>query len=152
MGTRGETTYGLWEPHRQAICHDEEAPFLIPPLGPACPPASPSSPTAHYCNARFSWPTCHTLSHSPCVCCKPWQHVSVHIISWRTEAEMDWGGINFMIFLKFSRFIGGSSLDLLLCSGNIEGCKVSCSVLNLLSDSGDEPMLDIPVSRLGVLW
>lgn len=56
-----------------------------------------------------------------------------------------------MIFPKFSRFVGSSSPDLLLCSGTVEGCKVSCSVLNLYSDSGDEPVLDIPVSTLGVV-
>lgn len=56
-----------------------------------------------------------------------------------------------MIFLKFSRFVGSSSLDLLLCSGNVEGCKVSCSVLNLPSDSGDELVLDIPVSTVQVV-
>lgn len=31
MGTRGKAMYGRWEPHRQAICHDEEAPFPVPP-------------------------------------------------------------------------------------------------------------------------
>lgn len=40
-----------------------------------------------------------------------------------------------MTFLKFSRFVGSSSPDLMPCSGNVEGCKVSCSVLNLPSDS-----------------
>lgn len=40
-----------------------------------------------------------------------------------------------MTFLNFSRFVGCSGPDLKLRSGNVEGCKVSCSVLNLPSDS-----------------
>lgn len=55
-----------------------------------------------------------------------------------------------MIFLKFSRFVGSSSLDLLPHSGKVEGCEFSCSVLNIPSDSGDEPVSDILVSTVGV--
>lgn len=47
---------------------------------------------------------------------------------------MNWGGMQFMIFLKFNRFVRCSALDLLLFSGSTEGRKVSCDVLNLLSD------------------
>lgn len=40
-----------------------------------------------------------------------------------------------MIFLKFSRFVGSSSLDLLQRSGKVEGCEFSCNVFNIPSDS-----------------
>lgn len=113
MGRNGKPIEGIWgrggkqcmgagnHTDRQSAMM-KRLPSLFLVSDPACPPpASPSSPTALYCSALPADrpDTCHTVLHSPTPgffhlgpYCKPWQHISVHIITWRTEAEMDFIG------------------------------------------------------------
>lgn len=61
--TCGEAMYGRWEPQRQAICHDEEVPFHVPPLGPSMSYCIPFKPRCVLLQTQASWPAQH-LTHS----------------------------------------------------------------------------------------
>lgn len=88
MGRDGKPIEGLWEamcrrwePHGQAICHDEEAPFPVPPLGPSVSSRIPFKPhcALPQCLGQLTYPdTYRALSHLPSLCCKPRQFTSSH--------------------------------------------------------------------------
>lgn len=88
---RVEAKHERWEPHRQAICQDKEVPFPSSPLRPSMSSTSRLSPlhsTAMPSLLTDPTPatvfcTLHDSTVSPRII------VSVHIIRWRTEAEID---------------------------------------------------------------
>lgn len=59
----GNAMYWCWETHRQAIWHDEEAPFPAPPFGPSTSSCVPFMPHCVLLQCLASWPTRH-LPHS----------------------------------------------------------------------------------------
>lgn len=69
VGMMGKATYEHWKGHRQAICHDEEASFSVPPLRPSTLSCIPFKP---HCSPRqcvAGWPPRHLpyyLSFSVC--------------------------------------------------------------------------------------
>lgn len=161
MVTTGKAMYGRWEPHRQAICHDEEATcsssrtqhILLHPLQAwlrsTAVPCQLTDPTPASLTRIlpltpfFLYPFTSSLGELN-------QRLnSLEGNGWEMCLNWDW---NVIYDFPEVQQIYWLALNLLLCSGNVESCEVSLSLFNLRSDSGDEPLLHLPVSTVGVIW
>lgn len=74
MGMKVGAMYGCWEPHGQAICHDEEGPSPFPPLGLSMSSHIPFKP---HCTLLQCLASRLTRYLPRCLVCpprKPWEN------------------------------------------------------------------------------